>query len=349
VSATNPMEIVSTINVKGIVDSMYLYNTDTDKKLLVLLYAPLNYEGTTWLDSGTTDMASIGIAYWIPVQAKTDVAFYDITNPFSPEEIKTVEAEGYLVSSRRIENRLHIVQQFLPNLPEPYLLDNEIPSMNIEDLAPFYSEVTDGVSEGESGQLVAPQDLYHPNIDGGGSIVTIMTFDLDNPDLTFTSTGVVADASIVYASTEALYCTSTYWNGLETGSVEPLEQTIVYKFDLSADQVTPRDYISVNGRALNQFSLGEYEGVLRIATTTGWAWGTEATSKNHVYCIKFQNNQLEVIGRLEDIAPGEQLYSARFIGPTGYLVTFVTIDPLFTLDLSDPTAPKVVGKLKVPG
>lgn len=348
VSAANPMEIKSTITVNGSVDSMYLYNT-ADRKLLALLYTPLNFEGKTWLDSGTIDTISTGIAYWIPVQAKTGIAFYNVTSPSAPEEIKTVEAEGYLISSRRVENRLHVVQQFLPDLPDPYLLEGEIEDMTLEELMPFYSDITDASYEGQGRQLIAPEDFYHPNVDGGGSIVTVMTFDLDNPDQPFTSTGVVADASIVYASTEALYCTSTYWNRSGPDSNEPAEQTIIYKFDISGDQVTGQGYASVNGRVLNQFSLGEYDGVLRIGTTTGWSWGTEATSKNHVYCLKSQDGELGIIGRLEDIEPGEQLYSARFIGPRGFLVTFVNIDPLFTLDLSDPYNPKEVGKLVIPG
>jgi len=89
--------------------------------------------------------------------------------------------------------------------------------------------------------------------------------------------------------------------------------------------------------------------VLRIATTTGWSGGSQPTAKNHVFCIGEQDSKLVVIGSLEDLAPGEEIYAARFIGPRGYLVTFVTIDPLFTLDLSDPTDPKVAGELKVPG
>ncbi len=350
VSATDPMEIInSDIKVNGSIDSMYLYNNGAGKKLLALLYGPLNYEGISWLDSGTAESVSTGIAYWIPVQAKTGMAFYDVTDPSAPEEIRAVEADGYLASSRRVANRLHVVQQFLPDLPGPYSLEEEIEDMAIEELMPFYSDITDGAAGGRERQLIAPQDFYHPSFDGGGSIISIMTFDLDDPDLAFSSTGVVADASIVYASTEALYCTSTYWNYSGAGTEEPAEQTVIYKFDLSGDEVTGQGYAGVKGRVLNQFSLGEYEGVLRIATTTGWSWDTEAASENHVYCLRSRSGKLGIIGRLEDIAQGEELYSARFIGPRGYLVTFLTIDPLFTLDLSDPAAPEVVGELEVPG
>ena len=113
--------------------------------------------------------------------------------------------------------------------------------------------------------------------------------------------------------------------------------------------MTGQGYTSVDGRVLNQFSLGEYEKVLRIATNTGWSGATDTNSMNHVFCLSSQNGKLEVIGSLKNLAPGEEIYAARFIGPRGYLVTFVNIDPLFTLDLSDPTAPEVAGELKIPG
>ena len=100
---------------------------------------------------------------------------------------------------------------------------------------------------------------------------------------------------------------------------------------------------------LNQFSMGEYEDVLRVATTTGSTW--DGSSRNHMYCLKSNDtaSRLEVIGSLENLAPGESLYAARFIGSRGFLVTFVNVDPLFPLDLSDPRNPKAVGQLKVPG
>jgi uncharacterized secreted protein with C-terminal beta-propeller domain len=102
----------------------------------------------------------------------------------------------------------------------------------------------------------------------------------------------------------------------------------------------------VPGQILNQFSLGEYEDVLRIATNSG-TWG--AGSLNNVYCLKVIGSRLEIIGKLEGLAPGEDIYSALFIGTRGFLVTFVKIDPLFTIDLSDPYNPIALGELKVPG
>jgi uncharacterized secreted protein with C-terminal beta-propeller domain len=102
----------------------------------------------------------------------------------------------------------------------------------------------------------------------------------------------------------------------------------------------------IPGWVLNQFSMDEYQGYFRVATTTGNVWGGETASANQVYVL---DQQLDIIGQLKDLAPGEQIYSARFIGNRCYLVTFKKIDPLFVIDLKDPFDPKVLGELKITG
>jgi hypothetical protein len=100
---------------------------------------------------------------------------------------------------------------------------------------------------------------------------------------------------------------------------------------------------------LNQYSLGEYEDHLRIATTVQSFGPFESVVSNSIYVLGVNEETLEITGKVEQIAPGETIYAARFMGPRGFLVTFERIDPLFTLDLSDPANPTVVGELKVPG
>jgi uncharacterized secreted protein with C-terminal beta-propeller domain len=97
---------------------------------------------------------------------------------------------------------------------------------------------------------------------------------------------------------------------------------------------------------LNQFSMDEYNGNFRIATTEGQQSRSNPTTSNNIYVV---DSGMKVIGSLEGLAPGESIYSARFMGSRGYLVTFKKIDPLFVIDLSDPAKPEVLGKLKIPG
>jgi len=124
------------------------------------------------------------------------------------------------------------------------------------------------------------------------------------------------------------------------------EKTFIHKISVSNRNIQYKATGNVPGRVLNQFSMDEYNGNFRIATTTGNRWGGEATTLNHVYVL---DGNLNVIGKLEDIAKGEQIYSARFIGDKGYLVTFRRTDPLFVIDLSNPSNPKILGELKLPG
>lgn len=131
------------------------------------------------------------------------------------------------------------------------------------------------------------------------------------------------------------------------GKYFPTETTAIHKFVLG-ESIQYQGEGEVPGHLLNQFSLDEFEGHLRVATTTGQVWrsSTEQPSQNHVYVL---DSGLNVVGKLEDLAPGEKIYSARFEGKKGFLVTFKKVDPLFVLDLSDPQNPEMLGKLKIPG
>ncbi|HHY22973.1 MAG TPA: copper amine oxidase, partial [Clostridiaceae bacterium] len=125
------------------------------------------------------------------------------------------------------------------------------------------------------------------------------------------------------------------------------ENTMIYKFALGKGNVIYRSKGEVPGRILNQFSMDENGKFFRIATTTGQIWrDDEFTSKNNIYIL---NDVLDIKGKIEDIAPGEQIYSVRFMGDRAYMVTFRTVDPLFVIDLKDPEKPKILGALKIPG
>jgi uncharacterized secreted protein with C-terminal beta-propeller domain len=99
--------------------------------------------------------------------------------------------------------------------------------------------------------------------------------------------------------------------------------------------------------------MDEEDGYLRMATTSNmwnrWWVDDPAPATNHVYVLDLQGHKLVQTGHLGDIAKGERIFAARFEGNRGYLVTFAQVDPLFTLDVSDPHAPRVVGELEVPG
>ncbi len=125
---------------------------------------------------------------------------------------------------------------------------------------------------------------------------------------------------------------------------EEREKTVIHKIGVDEEEI---EYITegeVKGSVLNQFSMDENEGYFRIATTSGESWN--GNSKNNIYVL---NENLNLVGEIENLAPGERIYSARFIEDRVYLVTFRQIDPFYVIDLSEANEPKVLGYLKIPG
>ncbi|MCJ7732199.1 beta-propeller domain-containing protein, partial [Candidatus Bathyarchaeota archaeon] len=141
-------------------------------------------------------------------------------------------------------------------------------------------------------------------------------------------------ASTIYVSPTNLYLTSQGWSS----------ETTITKIGITEGAITFKANGTVPGYVLNQFSMDEYNGYFRVATTDqNWRSGS---SGNNVYVL---DEDLNIVGSLEKLAPGEEIYSARFMGQRCYLVTFKKVDPLFAIDLSDPENPTVLGKLKIPG
>ncbi len=126
-----------------------------------------------------------------------------------------------------------------------------------------------------------------------------------------------------------------------------IDQSVVHKVSISNGNIEYAAGGKFPGMILNQFSMDENNGYFRVATTTGgWVGGMRTESVNNVYVL---DSNLNIVGKLEDLAKGERIYSARFMGDRLYMVTFQRIDPLFVIDLSNPTSPSVLGELKIPG
>ena len=355
---------VSRMEIKGHVDSLYLYGST-----LIVLYTPENGAGDSWSgkdEFGAADIRmDMGMPYWIPVNAEIGIRIIDVTDPETPLTLKDFQMDGYLVSSRLTGGRLHVVSQFFPDIPRIDVWydgsaedraaasdanKRTLADLTLDDMIPGFQEFDDAGFMTDTGRLVATKDFLRPENPDGGSIVSITTVDMQDLSHEIESVGFIADVHHVYASTQNLYLVSTAYNMMplmERAAMAMENETRIYRFDLTAPTVAYAAFGTVPGRVLNQFSLGEYEDVLRIATSTGNTW--DGSAENHVFCLMKEDETLTIIGRLEGLVPGERLYASRFIGDKGFLVTFVEIDPLFTLDLSDPRDPKAVGELKVPG
>ncbi len=352
------MNISGRIDVNGSVESLYLYN----EKLVIFYNPDGNITHLDWIEQDSGFLWSMGFPYWLPVHRKTGVLIMDVSNPLAPESISEWRFDGWMVSSRLINGRLHIIQQFLPDLPPLQMtydgtstgranavtLNRQaMESMSLDDLIPYYQAIDKAGNVVNNAPLITPENFYRTPETRGGSITCIISLNLDNLSTGLKSKGLIADASTVYASEKALYIAASRWNpGIYDIRNEDFYTTSLFKFSLTGENAILKGAGEAKGRILNQFSLGEYNDVLRVATSTG-GWGSSLRS--NIYCFSETGNSLRVIGELEDLAPGEDIYAARFIGNHGFLVTFESIDPLFTIDLTDPSKPVIAGELEVPG
>lgn len=160
---------------------------------------------------------------------------------------------------------------------------------------------------------------------------------------------LMSQSQNIYVSQNNIYITYTKYESNSSGTsryYSSNEKTMIYRIHIESGYINYQANGEVPGRLLNRFSMDEYDDNFRVATTTGYVSRGGGSAKNQVYVMDMN---LDVKGKLEDIAPGERIYSARFMGNRLYLVTFKKVDPFFVIDLSTPEEPRILGELKIPG
>ena len=195
-------------------------------------------------------------------------------------------------------------------------------------------------------RMLQANDVYKPLNDDQWGLTTIAVIDstLEEPALVGATATFNSYTSTVYVGEKSMYLLENA-SALNAATQEWDAITNIRKYELTADGAVLAAEGTVRGYVLNQFSVDEHEGNLRIATTQNWG----RNAANNVYVLAENGKSLDVVGKIEDLAHGERIFSARFMGDRAYIVTFRQIDPLFTLDMSDPTNPVVRGELKLPG
>jgi inhibitor of cysteine peptidase len=254
------------------------------------------------------------------VSPKVLIKVYDISDRENPQLQRELSADGQYVSSRMIGDYAYVV------INEPvYEEDDGV------NLPRIYSEGTE--------KEIPATDIYYCDVPDYSymytSIIAINTQN-DGQEPAY-ETILLGASSTLYVSPDNIYLTFPVW---DTGTWES-QKTSIHRIHIEGAEI---EYVAsgeVPGMVLNQFSMDEYDDYFRVATTT-----RDETSRNNVYVL---NMALNITGSLTDLAPGETIYSARFMGDRGYLVTFKQVDPLFVIDLKDPYDPEVLGYLKVTG
>jgi uncharacterized secreted protein with C-terminal beta-propeller domain len=209
-------------------------------------------------------------------------------------------------------------------------------------------QVTDRTGTTTKGQVDCGR-VSRPTDYSGGALVSVLTFDLTRPTLgSGDPVSVVADGDTVYATPDSLYLANDdRWRydrfpGRAADRVS--DKTELFKFTLTGSR-PPAFQASgtVPGLLLNQYAMSEWDGHLRVATTDA------ATDRSAVRVLADRDGKLVETGIVDGLGKGERIYSVRFLGARGYVVTFKQTDPLYSLDLRDPAKPAVTGELKITG
>ncbi len=249
---------------------------------------------------------------------KTFINVYDISEKANPVLARNLTLSGSYFNSRMIDNYVYAV------VSQPaYILEDAV--------------ILPQVYQNAKASEIAPERIYYANI--SDNYFTFTTFIglniLDDAQEPTNMTVMMGGASNMYVSLSNIYVTYPTWS-------EQGQYTSIYRIRVNGSALTFEANGNVTGRILNQFSMDEYSSYFRIATNS---W-TNNAQRNNVYVLDLN---LTTVGKLENLAEGENLHSVRFMGNKCYLVTFKKTDPLFVIDLGEPTAPKVLGLLKIPG
>jgi hypothetical protein len=327
-----------------------------------------------------------GSARYAPEVPRARLLLVDLSG--APRVVSTYSIDGSLLDARQVGSVVRVVTQTAPRLIFPVAAPSAsqarllaanraaVRQAGADAWLPGYTE-TSGGGKSVSGSVPCTS-VSRPGRYSGTSMLTVETFDLSSPALgTGSPVSVEADGDTVYGTTSSLYIASgNQWAGpvyrgeatpagaaASTASALPdgvRQQTQIYRFDVTSAG-PPRFAASgvVPGYLVDQYAMSEWNGYLRVATTTGLSWaaadgpspaGASAPpSSSAVYTMSLAGPDLPVVGKVTGLGSGERIYSVRFDGPVGYVVTFRQTDPLYTVDLSDPVRPRVAGSLALTG
>ncbi|MGB0448824.1 MAG: beta-propeller domain-containing protein, partial [Candidatus Poseidoniaceae archaeon] len=327
------------------------------------------------------------------VNSLTKYTTYNISDRSSPEVIQELYLEGYNVDAREIDGSIRAVTHSWLNIPglsnwlnmpsayyelnwddpqrrtyremiayETIQANEEVlESITLEELVPKIYQRIDGQIIEHDMRSQGCENFAKPMDGFSRGFTNILSLDLFSPTFDYESDHLLSNHPLVYASTDALVLTENAWDWWWFWGQDGVDDmTNIHTFDISVPGVTTYTGSGrIDGQILNQFSLSEHEGVLRVATTVGqwnrwWMEDPEPMSSSVITLVRGVDPQTDQqilleYGRIDGIAEGERIWSARFVEDRAYLVTFEQIDPLWTIDLSDPSTPTILGELEVPG
>jgi uncharacterized secreted protein with C-terminal beta-propeller domain len=314
----NP-QVISKISLGNDTEPAGLFLSSDGNKLVVIAskYQTYAYDNAPvpMLSSGGVAMPMLSL---YQADVYTYINVYDVSNKADPVLTRNFTVSGSYFDSRMIGNYVYVV------VSQPAMDYN-----NSVTLPAIYN--------GDNECDISPTSVYYADMVAPSYYTFTSFFGINISDDTQQPTNMtvmMGGTSTMYVSQNNMYVTYPTWT--DSG-----EFTSIYSVGINGTQLTFEAQGNVPGYVINQYSMDEYNGYFRVATN--WQGNTEM---NNVYVL---NSSLDIVGKLEGLAENEDLYAARFMGNTCYLVTFKQTDPFFVIDLSNPEAPKVAGELNIPG
>lgn len=256
----------------------------------------------------------------------TRIQTYDLADINNPKSIGTVDQSGYYRTSRFKDGYLYVFSDY-------YIYD----TITKKDYPSYVPLVGDN--------LLKQSDIYLPTNHAADQYLVVSSISASSPDKAADQKAVMSENGEIYVSENNIYIYEYTNSSILADNLAAKNQTILRKLSYNKGKLSGSAQGKVKGYLNDSFSIDEYDNTLRLVTTVTHNAGNSSQS-NAVYVL---DADLKTIGKIEDLAKDEQVYSARFLGDTGYFVTYEQTDPLFSVDFSDPENPKILGKLKIPG
>lgn len=329
------MKLTGTINGENSADYKEMYVEGSCLQLIRQQVEYVTYKGELNLPSATGDedsdndgSQSVRASYSMPVTT-VSLLTYDISDRKAPKLTGTYQQDGSYLSSRRNNGYLYLFTSYTPD------------TGNNADQLEYYVP--------RSGQeYIACDHIYLPTPDdpddfsyNGKAYLVSGAVAVETPDQASDIMAVVSGAETFYVSENNIYSAVSVWSEKDT-------RTELVRIGYADGKFTDAGTGSVAGELNDNFSLDEYEDHLRLVTTVE-SWSSDYSEFSRSNSLYVLDSSMKTVGKIENLAEGEEIRSARFMGKTGYFVTYKNTDPLFSVDLSEPEAPKVLGELKITG
>lgn len=250
---------------------------------------------------------------WTYASTDTRIITYDITDPEKPGKAGEVTQSGSYTSSRLTDGHLYLFTQYSVDVT------SGITPKDKKDYIPYVNQ-----------QMLEADDIYLPPFSQAYMYEVVSSVDIAKPGEIQDSKAIFSDGGELYVSNDNIYWYETQWSDKT--------ETVIKRISYKDGKLKAEASGKVDGYINDSFSIDEYDGYLRVVTTDD--------ETNGLYIL---DSNMKEVGSITGLAEGEQVYSARLLGDTGYFVTYEQTDPLFSVDLSDPKNPKIIGKLKIPG